>query len=121
MSKVLELFGASTSSKGLNWNDLVDEQFCPYLSKRCIKVRKSRPDISIGTCSVSYGAAKDPVIICPFRLLERKQIFTDCIHLLTTHEVGNELHIVTEISVPGGSVDYFLASVKNGKVKDFVL
>jgi hypothetical protein len=120
MSKVLELFGASTSSKGLNWKGLVDEQFCPYLSKRCIKVRKSRPDISIGTCSVSYGTAKDPVMICPFRVLERKQIFTDCIHLLTTHEVGNELHIVPEISVPGGSVDYFLASVKNRKVKDFV-
>jgi hypothetical protein len=53
-------------------------------------------------------------------LLERKQIFIDCLHLLTTHEPGNELHIVSEISVPGGSVDYFLVSVHDRKVKDFV-
>lgn len=61
-----------------------------------------------------------PIIICPFRLLERRQIFTDCLHLLTVHEPGNELHIVPEVSIPGGSVDYFLVSATDGKVKDFV-
>lgn len=40
--------------------------------------------------------------------------------LLTTHEPGNELHIVSEISIPGGSVDYFLVSVRRDRVKDFV-
>jgi hypothetical protein len=30
------------------------------------------------------------------------------------------LHIVPEVSIPGGSVDYFLVSAKDGKVKDFV-
>jgi hypothetical protein len=35
------------------------------------------------------------------------------------HQPGNELHLVPEITIPGGHVDYFLASVKNGKVKDF--
>ena len=85
-----------------------------------MKVRKSQPEISIGTCSVLYGGAKRPMIICPFRLLERRQIFTDCLHLLSTHEPGNELHVVPEVSVPGGSVDYFLVSVRDGKVKDFV-
>ena len=40
--------------------------------------------------------------------------------MLTTHEPGNELHNVSEISIPGGSVDYFLVSAKEGKVKDFV-
>jgi hypothetical protein len=69
---------------------------------------------------VQYGRPPDPVIICPTRLIERGQIFTDCFHLLTTHEPGNELHIVSEVSVPGGSVDYFLVSVKDGRVKDFV-
>jgi len=54
------------------------------------------------------------------RLLERRQIFTDCLHLLTGHEPGNELHTVPEISVPGGSIDYVLASVRNRKVRDFV-
>jgi hypothetical protein len=39
---------------------------------------------------------------------------------LTTHEPGNELHLLSEISIPGGSVDYFLVSAKEGKVKDFV-
>jgi len=39
---------------------------------------------------------------------------------IDTHEPGNELHIVSEVSIPGGSVDYFLVSAKDGKVKDFV-
>ena len=85
-----------------------------------LKIRKSQPEISIGTCSVFYGKAKRPLVICPFRLLERRQIFVDCLHLLTTHDPGNELHIVPEVWVPGGSVDYFLVSVRDGKVKDFV-
>ena len=121
MSNIIELFGASTSTKdSTNWSTLINEQKCPYLGRRCIKIRKSQPEISIGTCSVLYGRAKRPIVICPFRLLERKQIFTDCLHLLSSHEPGNELHIVPEISVPGGSVDYFLTSVRDGKVKDFV-
>lgn len=120
MSDVIELFGANTSGAGEDWKSIVKNQQCPYLGKRCIKVRKSEPEISIGTCSVLYGRSKRPIIICPFRLLERRQIFTDCLHLLTTHEPGNELHIIPEVSVPGGSVDYFMASVRNGKVKDFV-
>ena len=53
-------------------------------------------------------------------MLERKQVFMDCIHLLALHEPGNELHIVPEVSIPGGSVDYFLVSVRNGQPKDFV-
>ncbi len=44
----------------------------------------------------------------------------DAVHLLTQHDPGNELHVVPEMSIPGGSVDYFVASVKRGKVKDFV-
>jgi hypothetical protein len=52
--------------------------------------------------------------------LERRQVFTDCLHLLTQHDPGNELHVVPEVSIPGGSVDYFLVSAKKGRVKDFV-
>ena len=121
MSKVLELFGKSTTSDApLKWRDIVSAQECPFLGKRCYKVRKSDPTVSIGTCTVSYGRDAEPVIICPTRLIERRQIFTDCLHLLTTHEPGNELHVVSEISIPGGSVDFFLVSAKDGKVKDFV-
>ena len=59
-------------------------------------------------------------MICPIRFLERHQIFLDCIHLLSLHEPGNELHIVPEVAVPGGKVDYVLTSVRHGVVKDFV-
>jgi restriction endonuclease NotI len=120
MSNIIELFGQSTSDKGYDWKSVVDRQWCPYLDRKCIKVRKSQPEVSIGSCSVLFGRGKRPIIICPYRLLERKQVFTDCLHLLTMHEPGNELHIVPEVSIPGGSVDYFLVSARDGKVKDFV-
>lgn len=121
MSKVIELFGISTKSdEKTDWSRVVTEQLCPYLNRTCIKVRKSSPEISIGTCSVFYGKANNPIIICPYRLLERRQIFVDCLHLLSLHEPGNELHIVPEVSIPGGSVDYFLVSARNEKVQDFV-
>ncbi len=119
MSDVLELFGQPSSADS-NWESIVVSQACPFLGRRCVKVRKSEPEVSIGTCSVTHGRDKRPMIICPFRLLERRQIFLDCIHLLLSHEPGNQLHIVPEVTVPGGSVDYFLASATNGKVRDFV-
>lgn len=121
MNKVLELYGFSTRTAGeISWEEILSNQHCPYLERTCIKVRKSEPDKTIGTCSVEYGRDQKRIIICPHRLLERRQIFTDCIHLLTLHEPGNEFHVVSEISVPGGSVDYFLVSANNGKAQDFV-
>jgi hypothetical protein len=69
---------------------------------------------------MNYGRQATPVMICPFRLLERSQIFTDCVHLLKLHEPGNELRIVDELAVPGGSVDYCLVSTRDGKPRDFV-
>lgn len=53
-------------------------------------------------------------------MIEKRQIFIDCIHLLTLHEPGNEIHVIPEVSIPGGSVDYFLASIRDKKVIDFV-
>jgi len=120
MSRVLELFGQSTDKDRPEWSRVVEEQMCPFLGKRCYKVRKSEPDTSIGTCTVSYGKPLGPVLICPTRLIEKRKIFTDCLHLLTSHEPGNDLHIVSEVAVPGGSVDYFLVSAAGEKVKDFV-
>lgn len=120
MSKVVELFGKATNNPSLDWSRIIKDQGCIFANKRCYKVRKSDPDVSIGTCTVLYGKQPEPVIICPTRLIERGQIFTDCFHLLTTHEPGNELHIVPEVTIPGGSVDFFLVSVRDGKVKDFV-
>ncbi|NUQ62259.1 MAG: hypothetical protein HUU20_07210 [Pirellulales bacterium] len=115
-NKVLELFGCATR-RDFPWRQIIKKQWCPFTNTKCFKVRKSEPDISIGTCSVRYGkkATRD-IIICPNRLLEGRRVFMDCLHLLTQHDPGNELPVVPEVSIPGGSVDYFLASVKKGRV-----
>lgn len=117
--KVVELFGKHTDSKA-NWNQIVTEQSCPFDSKRCFKVRKSDSSTSIGTCTVRVGSEQLPLIICPKRLLEANQVFADCIHLLTRHEPGNELHLIPEISIAGGSVDFFLVSARKSEPVDFV-
>ena len=100
--KIIELFAESTLRKSVKWNNLLAKQHCPFISKKCVKIRKSEPSVSIGTCTVAYGKNNDNVIICPHRLIENNQIFLDCIHLLTQHEPGNELHIIPEVSIPGG-------------------
>jgi len=121
MNRVLEFYGESTrTSQQANWLQIAAAEQCPFLTRKCIKIRKSQPDKTIGTCTVEYGRERIGVIICPHRLLERNQIFTDCLHLLTLHEPGNTLHIVPEISIPGGNVDYFLVSARGKQVKDFV-
>jgi hypothetical protein len=121
MSKVVELFGhRATLDSGRDWPALIAAQQCPYLGRKCLKTRKSQSEIAIGSCSVTYGQEAIDIIICPYRLLERRQVFIDCLHLLTLHEPGNELHIVGEITIPGGSVDYFLVSARGKKVVDFV-
>jgi len=121
MNSILELFGVSSqkhTKKSLQ--DILKKQICPFTEAVCFKVRKSQSDISIGTCSVGYGRENKQIIICPNRLLDKNRVFCDCIHLLTNHEPGNEFHVIPEISIPGGSIDFFLASVRNGKVRDFV-
>ncbi len=121
MSKISEFFGISTKkiSKDIIEKSL-EGQECPYVSKKCYKIRKSEPEISIGTCTVNYGKEARDIIICPNRLLQNKKVFVDCVHLLSNHEPGNEFHVVSEVGIPGGSVDYFLVSARHGKVKDFV-
>lgn len=117
MSKVREMFGLYCSEE-VELYGVLNDQNCPYNNKKCFKTRKSDSSTSIGTCTVSYQD-KD-IIICPNRLTENSQIFVDCLHLLTLHEPGNELYIIPEVTIPGGHVDYFLVSVKNKKIKDFV-
>lgn len=119
VTKIAELYGIATHQKA-DWPAVCSAQRCPFLGRKCVKTRKSAPDVSIGTCSLVYGEHSEPVMICPARLTERSQIFTDCIHLLTLHEPGNELRVVTELTVPGGSIDYCIVSVRDGKARDFV-
>jgi hypothetical protein len=118
MNKISEFFGLFCANKTLDFSSAAKSQLCPYTHKICTKMRKSNPNIKIGTCTVKYQE-KD-VIICPFRLLEYNQIFIDCLHLLTMHEPGNELYLIPEVQIPGGNVDYFLVSAKDKKVKDFI-
>ena len=54
MSKVLELFGKSTQKKQSNWKQIVTSQQCIYTKKKCYKIRKSDPEMSIGTCTVAW-------------------------------------------------------------------
>lgn len=121
MNRIVDLFGIDiTTNRSVDWKQVVVDQHCPFSGEKCFKIRKSQPSISIGTCTVMHGPDSDPIMICPNRLLERQQIFLDCFHLLERHFPGNELHIVSEVSIPGGSVDYFLVSALEGKVRDFV-
>ncbi len=120
MSSVAELFGNPVTPTLTGWRDIVAEQRCPYIDNRRYKVRKSAPDVSIGTCAVNYGRRDGLLVICPARLLDRRQIFIDCLQLLVSHEPGNELRLVAEVSAPGGSVDYFPVSARDGKARDFV-
>lgn len=118
MSKISEFFGLNCRDASLDFKNAMDSQLCPYTQRICTKMRKSDPDVKIGTCSVRYQ--DQDIIICPFRLLEHNQIFIDCLHLLTIHEPGNELYLIPEVQIPGGHVDYFLVSAKDKKVKDFI-
>lgn len=120
MSAIAELFGRPSTRTGIDWARTVADQGCPFLGRTCYKVRKSEPEVSIGSCTVLHGKPRSPIMICPARLLEHRQIFSDCLHLLDLHERGNELHVVSEVSVPGGSVDYFLVSVRGTAIVDFV-
>ena len=121
MNDVVELFGHPTSDvAGVQWAAVVRDRRCPFVDRTCIKTRKSDPSVSIGTCSVRHGKENRPVVICPLRLLQRGSVFVDCLHLLSRHEPGNEIHVVSEISVPGGSIDYVLVSARDGQVTDFV-
>ena len=118
MNKISEFFGLNCGDMTQNFEKAMKNQICPYTGRICIKMRKSDPNVKIGTCSVKYQ--NQDIIICPFRLLEYNQIFIDCLHLLTMHEPGNELYLVPEVQIPGGYVDYFLVSVREKKVKDFI-
>lgn len=118
MSKISELFGIYCKNASSDFHQVMKTQICPYTQRICTKMRKSHPEIKIGTCSVKFQ--NQDIIICPFRLLEHNQIFIDCLHLLTMHEPGNELYLIPEVQIPGGHVDYFLVSAKDKKVKDFI-
>ena len=104
----------------MSWATVVQGRKCPFVDRPCIKTRKSDPGVAIGTCSVLHGKDDHLIVICPLRFLQKDRVFVDCLHLLSRHEPGNELHAVSEMTVPGGNIDYILVSARNGQVADFV-
>jgi len=118
--RVAELYGCDTRDLSAEWPRVIGDAVCPFLLRRCIKSRKSSPGLTIGTCTVEHGSQGRPLMICPFRLLEKRRVFSDALHLRTAHEPGNDLHVVPELSVPGGSIDYMLVSARRDKPVDFV-
>lgn len=120
MDEIVELFGMNTEAQGIEWGTIVAQQQCPFSDKKCYKIRKSEPDVAIGTCTVLAGRSMDPVMICPNRLIDRRKIFIDCMHLLTKHQPGNDYHLLSEIKIPGGNLDYALVSARGCHAVDFV-
>lgn len=116
----LELY-ARTAEEGLSaagWHQIIANEYCPFLQRRCAKTRKSDPSITIGTCIVGNRGA--PVVICPYRFRIDGTIFADSIGLLRNHEPSNEIHIVPEIAIPGGTIDYFVVSVDGSLIVDYI-
>jgi hypothetical protein len=61
-----------------------------------------------------------PVVICPYRLLQRQQIFHDALSLLAHAGPANTVHVVSEVEIPGGTVDFFLVSSQNDTIEDYL-
>lgn len=98
---------------------ILASQECPFLKRRCIKIRKSDPTQTIGACTVGYSG--NAMMICPHRFIADNVIFRDAIPLLTKKGPGSRLVFVPEISVPGGSIDYFVVALSaTQQVLDFV-
>jgi hypothetical protein len=119
-NRPLEFYGrlvAAPLSEDLR-TALVDE-WCPFLQRHCVKIRKSNPDQTIGACAVGYGGKA--VLICPHRFIANERIFHDALSLLKPGDTTTRLVFVPEISIPGGSIDYFLVALAaEQEVIDFV-
>lgn len=120
MSAIIEFYGHYVDDPAVNWQDVIEHQIDKYTAKRSIKIRKSQPGQTIGTVVIRNGKDPKNLIVDPSRFLENGKVFLDCLHLLTNHEPGNDLHLVPEIQIPGGNVDFILVSVKKNVIQDFV-
>jgi Restriction endonuclease NotI len=54
-SPIIELFTIPTQDDSVEWQSVVTDQQCAYLKRSCVKVRKSQPEIAIGTSSVQQS------------------------------------------------------------------
>src|SRR5690606_23571208 len=83
------------------------EQDCPFRGSRCIKVRKSNPEQTIGACVVGFKGAA--TLICPHRMTDEGTIFGDATLLLSDDaQRRGRIRVVPEVTMPGGNIDYFV-------------
>jgi hypothetical protein len=62
-NNIAEIYGISINNNNCNWAELIGSQQCPYLERKCLKNRKSEADLTIGTCTVTYGKDSKNVIM----------------------------------------------------------
>jgi hypothetical protein len=110
----LELYGMRTSSPAT----VKDADDCPFRGNKCAKQRKSDPSQTIGTCIV--GAEGKPQLICPHRMRETDQVFTDLAYLLEG-EV-EQMMVIPEIRLGDlGNVDFLVAGLDaSNEIVDFI-
>lgn len=75
MNAIVEFFGYYTKDKKVNWKKVVKDQVSRYTGKKSMKVRKSQPDVAIGTVVIKYGKDKRNLIIDPERFWRRNRCF----------------------------------------------
>lgn len=115
MKQPLEFYGMNTASEQ-TWKRILSEQQCPFAASRCVKQRKSNSEQTIGACIIGYQ--EQPLIICPKRFLQNHQIFVDAAALIKTRSA--RYIVVPEVTMPGGSVDYFVVAMRGEEVLDYV-
>jgi hypothetical protein len=95
-----------------------DTDRCPFRGGTCIKQRKSDSQKTIGTCIV--GVEGKPQLICPVRMRETNQVFTDLAYLLDGDV--SQLMVIPEIKLGAlGNVDFLVAGLDDaGEVVDFI-
>ena len=112
-NRPLEFYGQSVEQDA-DWQEILSHEHCPFLNAKCVKVRKSDATQSIGACIVSYS--NRPLIICPFRL-QQSAVFLNTVPLV---QHGTEFYIISQIGMPGGTVDYFLVSMNGLSITDYL-
>lgn len=114
INRPLEFYGELVKSENEKKMDFSDDS-CPFLHKKCVKIRKSNKTQSIGSCIVGYS--EKPLIICPHRFLKNNVIFLDVMKYFG--EKNHDFYIVPEIKTTGGNIDYFLVTKENEKIVNY--
>ena len=113
-NRPLEFYGQSLGQT-VHWQTILNKEYCPFLQKKCVKVRKSDPEQSIGACILGYGSGA--LIVCPHRLLQHDRVFLDMIPLIQRQQ---EYYIIPEVAMPGGTIDYFLVAMDGVTIADYI-